>query len=221
MLSGNYDMGLGRLGGIRVGGDRGVAGFSPRPIYTRYHDYDNTRAPPRPLPRPLLGNLKRSAPKADLSPPSPSISKHIPIPIHSPLAPAAVRSFPPMQNHLPPELCDIYHVDSINRLFEPLALTPEVVLTFQEKYEGDLVWDGVSPEDVGRWETQHPEVIEHDEIRYEYNVLNRHFIIKCSPTPTHESFSQFFSSTLVSSLSELGGQDFVDKVRIGGSGMGM
>jgi len=72
----------------------------------------------------------------------------------------------------------------------------------------------------GRWESNHPEAIEHDEIRQEYNLLNGTFMIKCAPTPTHESFSQFFMSTLIRSLNRLAGEDSEKMVRIG-SGMGM
>ena len=41
-------------------------------------------------------------------------------------------------------------------------------------------------------ETQHPDVIEHDEIRQEYDFSNGEFIIKCAPTLTYVSFSYFF-----------------------------
>jgi len=204
-------MGLGTLGGIRVGGDRAGAGFSMRPRYTTHHDYTVGRAPPRQL----LG--KRCAFKANPAPPCSFIPKALPIRIHSP-SPELSSASISMEKHIPPELYRT--INLAKKPFLPSTLTAEAILTLQEENEGRLHWTGVSPEDVGRWESNHPEVIEHDEIRQEYNFLNGRFMIKCAPTPTHESFSEFFIDTLFGPLKELAGKESGKMVRVG-SGRGM
>ena len=210
MYTAYHDIGLGTLGGIRVGGDKGGASLSMRPIYTTHHDYTVGRAPPRQM----LG--KRRGIKADPSPPCSFIPKALPIPIH-PLPAELPSASISMEKYLPLELYRT--INSAKEPFRPDTLTADMILTLQEKNEGRIAWAGVSPDDVGRWESLHPEVIEHDEIRQEYNILNGRFMIKCAPTPTHESVSQFFTATLHRSLNELG-EDTDDMFRMG-SGMGM
>jgi len=213
MLSGNYDIGQGGFGGIRVGGDRGRAGISQRSLYLANYSYATGRVPPRQL----LG--KRSPFKTDPSPPCP-MPKIPVIPSHSPPV-AATAAFSPMPNYPTPELYQTPRATPIlvDQLPPLSALTPEAILRLQTGHEGQLCLTGVSSEDVRKWESQYPGVIENDNIRQEYNYLNGAFIIKCAPTPTHESVSQFFSDTLFKSLNKLEGEDTVDMVRIGG-GMG-
>jgi len=199
-------MGLGKLGGIRVGGNRAGAGFSMRPRYTTHHDNTVGRAPPRQL----LG--KRCAFKGNPAPPCSFMPKTLPIRIHSP-SPELSSASISMEKHIPPKLYRT--VNSAKKLFLPSTLTAEAILTLQEENEGRLHWSGVSPEEVGRWERNHPEVIEHDEIRQEYNFLNGRFIIKCAPTPTHESFSEFFMDTLGRSLNKLVPKESGKMVKIG------
>ena len=101
------------------------------------------------------------------------------------------------------------------------TLSLETILSFQDTFEGELYWSGISSEEVSKWERKHPEVIENKKIRQEFNFLNESFIIKCSSLPTHEAPVQYFTATLQSSLVEwFGAKEAKGLLRVS-SGMGM
>ncbi|KAG0136173.1 hypothetical protein HOY82DRAFT_625775 [Tuber indicum] len=164
MLRGSHDTGPGTPGGIRAGGGRGCGAL--RPMHTTHHDYAMGRTPPLQL----LG--KRCAFKADPTPPWSFIPKVLTISIHSPPGKLTSASISILK-YLPPELYPT--TNSAKEPFLRNTLIAEVILTLQEENEGRLDWAGVSPEDADRWESLHPEVIENDEIRQEYNFLNGSF----------------------------------------------
>jgi len=209
MWRGDFNTGRWGQEGVWVGGNRGNAGFSlPGPIYQNYRHYDTSI----PLPR-----RKRAASKMD--PPRSSIPKLPEMP-NPPRTPAITSSFIAMDDHSLPTLCQTHPCRSVELECRLGSLSLNEILRHQEGHEGQLSFDGILPEDVSRWESEHPGVIENDQVRQEYNFLNQRFIIKCAPTPTHESLSQFFSTTVIRSLVNLGGDEAVDMVRVG-SGIGM
>jgi len=67
---------------------------------------------------------------------------------------------------------------------------------------------------VTKWERELWGVIENYQVWQEYNFLNQRFIIKYAPTPTYESLSQFFLTTVIRCQLNLGGDEAVDMVRV-------
>ncbi|KAG0638986.1 hypothetical protein HOY80DRAFT_1046509 [Tuber brumale] len=85
----------------------------------------------------------------------------------------------------------------------PLSvLSVEEIFRLQDTIEGQLKLNGISSEEVNKWERKHPGVMENQKIRQEYNFLTQSFIIKCSPLPTHEALAQFFTESIHGSLFE-------------------
>ena len=211
ILGCDYDIGLGTQGGIRVGGDRGGTSFSlPRSIYrTRHASAISQSVPPE-----LLG--KRPTPETKPPRPKLSVPKSPPIPIHH-------RAKDPMDDN---KLSELTHSPSYPRRLvkqpRPLsALSLEEIFKLQDTFEGQLKLNGISTEEVSKWEREHPGVMENEMIRQEYNFLNETFIIKCSPLPTHEALAQFFTESLLGSLVErFGAKEARALVRVS-SGMGM
>jgi len=68
--------------------------------------------------------------------------------------------------------------------------------------EGDMHFQKVSGEDFRSWIIENPELVEHNEIRYEYNFLSERLIIKYMATPTHETLQDSFRDTVFGSLVE-------------------
>ena len=97
-------------------------------------------------------------------------------------------------------------------------LWPERILKFQTEYEGNLNIGQVSPSDLESWRSENPEVIEDDEIRYEYNFLTESLIIKCMPTLTHDSLRIFFIHNACGSLVEKFGSSQTSELVTFGSG---
>ena len=193
ILGGDYDIGWGAQGGIRVGGDRGGTSFSlPRSIYrTRHASAISRSVPPK-----LLG--KRPAPETKPSRPSPklSITKSPPTSIH-------YQAKDPMDDNKLSQLTQSsgYHRCLVKQLHPLSALSPEEIVRLQS-FEGQITFNGISSEEVSKWERDHPGVMENKNIRQEYNFLNETFIIKCSTLPTHEAPGQFFNQSLQGSLVE-------------------
>jgi len=211
ILGGDYDIGLGTQGGIRVGGDRGCTSFSlPRSIYrTRHSSAISQSVPPE-----LLG--KRPTPETKPPRPKLSIPKSPPIPIHH-------RAKDPIEvNKLSQPIQSSGYPRRLVKQPRPLsALSPYEILRLQDTFEGQLNLNGISSEEVSKWEREHPGVMENKMIRQEYNFLNETFIIKCSPLPTHEALAQFFTKSLLGSLFErFGAEEGGDLMRVG-SGMSM
>ena len=144
---------------------------------------------------------------------SPSIPKAPEMPVH-PQSAAVNSCFIPMDKD---SLDERYHPVSMIKLPSGLrGLSLETILRLQEAHEGLIDIVGISPEDVKRWEDQHPGVIENDNIRQEYNFLNERFVIKCGTLPTHEALPQYFSDCILSSLTErFGAKQKMRFVRVG------
>ncbi|KAG0636817.1 hypothetical protein HOY80DRAFT_1024191 [Tuber brumale] len=210
MSSGNFNSGVRALGGIWVGGGK-RDGFSypsfSGSIYQNHHNYKTSAG----FPRKFLG--KRTAPKTDSR--SSSIPKASEMLTH-PQTATVHSSFIPMDNHSHDERCQPHPVSVIKLPCGLRSLSLEEILRLQEAHEGLIEIVGISPEDVKTWEGEHPAVIENDEIRQEYNFLNERFVIKCGTLPTHEALPQFFSSCILSSLTErFGAKQTMSLVRIG------
>ena len=181
---GHYS-GPGERGVIPVGGDRF---FSPRVVgYQGYRDNSWARARTSP-----------TQPLASITPPKLPTT---PIPFDSETTTAAPITISTDTHLLPP----LYQPCPISVMEPPLGvrdLLPERILKFQTEHEGNLNIGQVSPSDLESWKSENPEVIEDDEIRYEYNFLTESLIIKCMPTPTHDSLLYFFQENLLVTLAD-------------------
>ena len=204
MLRGDFNTGRWGREGVSVGGNRGSAGFClPGSVYQNYRHYDT-----------LITLPKRKRAASPMDPPRSSIPKLPKMPNTS-QPPARTSSPISMDDHSLHILCQTPSLSLVNPEYRLGHLSLNEILRHQEGYEGQLHFDGISPKDVSRWESEHPGVIENDHVRQEYNFLNQRFIIKCAPTPTHESLSEFFSATVPTSLFNLGGDEVTDMVRVG------
>ncbi|KAG0641774.1 hypothetical protein HOY80DRAFT_1111223 [Tuber brumale] len=205
ILGSDYDI----QGGGWVVRDRG--GTSPplsRSIYrTRHASAISQSVPPK-----LLG--KRPTPETKPPPPKLSIPKSPPIPMHH-------RAKEPMNDN---KLSELTQSSGYPRCLvkqpRPLSvLSPEEIFRLQDTFEGQLNLNGISSEEVSKWEREHPGVMENKKVWQEYNFLNQSFIIKCSPLPTHEALAQFFTQSILGSLFErFGVKEAGDLVRVS-SGM--
>ena len=203
MWNGGFSSGRQALEGIEVGGNEGGFGFSPPGrIYQSYYESKtiSNGGPPG-------GSLgKRAAPTA--YPPSPLVTKLSTQPNHSRIPTTISSPTIPMHNQLLQLLEEHPSGVPVAKLPGGLrSLSPKEIFGLGELdalcgSEGQLKIDEVSPEDVARWESEYPSVMENKNIRQEYNSLNGRFIIKCSTTPTHEALSQFFSEGIFGSLNE-------------------
>ncbi|KAG0131730.1 hypothetical protein HOY82DRAFT_559299, partial [Tuber indicum] len=68
--------------------------------------------------------------------------------------------------------------------------------------EGDVRFQNVSDKELDNWISGNPELVEHKDFRYEYNFLSQQLIIKCMPTPTHNSLQYFFTQTVFGTFVE-------------------
>ncbi|KAG0127483.1 hypothetical protein HOY82DRAFT_593297 [Tuber indicum] len=66
------------------------------------------------------------------------------------------------------------------------------IVNLRENSESDLCCQNVSEQELDDWKLENPDLLEAKDIRFEYNFLTKHFIIKCMPTSTHNSFQRFF-----------------------------
>ena len=76
------------------------------------------------------------------------------------------------------------------------------ITALQEMSEGDVHFPNTSVKELQNWITENPELVEHNEIRYEYNFLSERLIIKCMATSTHDSLGRFFTQTVFGSMVE-------------------
>ncbi|KAG0135037.1 hypothetical protein HOY82DRAFT_552768, partial [Tuber indicum] len=68
--------------------------------------------------------------------------------------------------------------------------------------EGDVHFQNVSDKELCNWISENSELVEHKDFRYEYNFLSQRLIIKCMPTPTHDSLQYFFTQTVFGTFVE-------------------
>ena len=95
------------------------------------------------------------------------------------------------------------------------------ILTLQENHEGTLFMGNISSHDIGIWTSRYPEVLEADDVKYEYNFLNDRFIIKCATTPTHDALQIYFEQEVLHSMAERFGRAEVRKMIVVTSGTSM
>jgi len=78
----------------------------------------------------------------------------------------------------------------------------EKITELREMSEGDVHFPNISVKELQDWIMENPELVEHNEIRYEYNFLSEQLIIKCMATPTHGALGRFFTQTVFGSVVE-------------------
>jgi len=157
MLSRKYNKRVKTLGGIWVGGKRdgfGRPSFSGS-IAQKNPNCETSMA----LQQKFLG--KRTPGKLD--PGSPSIPKAAKMPSY-PETIAVHLSFVPIDNHTLDEWCRAYPVSMIKLTYGLRSLSLKEILRLQEVYEGLIDIAGISAEDMGNGEDEHPVVIENNEI---------------------------------------------------------
>jgi len=82
--------------------------------------------------------------------------------------------------------------------------------------EGSIQLGSITSGALQHWTFQNPEVANSDNIRYEYNYLTERFIVKCMPTPTHDSLQLYFTEHVLVSLSaQFGAPQMRTMVRVG------
>ena len=98
---------------------------------------------------------------------------------------------------------------------------PKKLAELQVDHEGDLQLGSITSSELQNWTCQNPEVADSDNIRYEYNYLTERFIVKCMPTPTHDSLQLYFTDQVLGSLNERFGRTQTRKMVRVGSGTSM
>jgi len=76
------------------------------------------------------------------------------------------------------------------------------IAELRERSEADVHFQNVSDSELRNWISENPELVEHKDFRYEYNFLSQRLIIKCMPTPTHDSLQYFFTQTVFGTFVE-------------------
>jgi len=108
-----------------------------------------------------------------------------------------------------------------------IAACPEVLewrqlLQLRDQNEGTYRVRSITNDIMAKWVDQHSEVLESDDLRYEYNYLSQCLHIQCMALPTHESLHIYFANEVVVSLAERFGKTQVrNMVVISGSGTSM
>lgn len=67
--------------------------------------------------------------------------------------------------------------------------------------EAPLILQNVTPDDIGNWRSRFPDLIEDDNVRYEYNSLAERMIVKCMPWPIHDSLQIFMCQRITKEVS--------------------
>jgi len=96
---------------------------------------------------------------------------------------------------LPPEL-QSNPATEMKTFFQIKMLQRKEILDLWKNYEGDLCCHDVSQQDLYDWKLKNPDLEEADDIHFEYNFLTERFIIKCMPTPTHDTLQRFFTGSV-------------------------
>ncbi|RPA90367.1 hypothetical protein L873DRAFT_1795520 [Choiromyces venosus 120613-1] len=81
-------------------------------------------------------------------------------------------------------------------------LGPKQMLELQAENEGTLRMGKISNHALANWMSRYPELVESDDLHYEYNFLTQSFHIKCMALPTHDSLQIYFAREVVLSLAE-------------------
>lgn len=82
-----------------------------------------------------------------------------------------------------------------------------------ESTEGSLIIPDISPTMLNAWESLHPSLPEADDVRYEYDSITRNMIIKCMPTPIHDSLQVYFTRRITAELARAG-DAYLDSVMV-------
>ncbi|RPA95742.1 hypothetical protein L873DRAFT_1812523 [Choiromyces venosus 120613-1] len=205
MWCGSHYTGPGELRAIPMQGKLGSPVVSSVASgYQGYHNGSHThagRSPKKPL-VPKTTTLLKS-PKLYTAPIDPQNSSTIPTgpSTNTNLWPLLYKSQPASTMELPACIRNI---------------GPKQILELQAENEGNLQLGTISERALEQWKDQNPNIIESDEIRYEYNFLTQNFIIKCMPTPTHDSLQIYFTQNVLCSLVErFGSSQAMSMVSVG------
>jgi len=96
------------------------------------------------------------------------------------------------------------------------GINPKKLAELQGDHEGNIQLGSITGRALQHWSCENPEVAESDDIRYEYNYLTEKFIIRCMPTPTHDSLQLYFNEHVLSSLNQRFGRPQTrNMVRVG------
>ncbi|PUU73061.1 hypothetical protein B9Z19DRAFT_1069278 [Tuber borchii] len=94
-------------------------------------------------------------------------------------------------------------------------LKPKEVLELQRTYEGRLPLGKVSETELDEWKEAYPELVENDQVKFEYNCFSKELQIICLPLPTHDALQLFFTRRVGSCLEAKFGSAAEDLADIG------
>lgn len=88
----------------------------------------------------------------------------------------------------------------------------------RSEHEGSISFTRVSASEIWSWAKENFKAIDNGQFEYEYNFLSERFLIKCMPTPTHDSLQKFFNRRVSVSLAAKVGIQQADALVEVGSG---
>ncbi|PUU75338.1 hypothetical protein B9Z19DRAFT_1131471 [Tuber borchii] len=94
-------------------------------------------------------------------------------------------------------------------------IKPNDFLELQRNYEGRLRLGKVSETELEDWKDKYPELVDNDQLKFEYNCFSKELHIICLPLPTHDALQLFFTRRVASCLEAKFGSAVEDLVDIG------
>lgn len=103
----------------------------------------------------------------------------------------------------------------------PRIPSPSSFERLMEAEYGKQTIYGVTPDMLSDWQTRYPFVRESDHINYQYDASTSRMIIRCTPSPVHDSLQIYFQGRVSGVLtSRLGVDKFMENIQMScGSGI--
>lgn len=80
-------------------------------------------------------------------------------------------------------------------------VTPHFFRHGVRDFEGPIVLRDISPAHFQEWQSRYPELLEADDVRYEYNPVSERMIIKCTTSPIHDSLQMYLCRRIMKEVS--------------------